>query len=362
MGKLSGSRELLIALDSMKYPNTGLFHFGKSLGEAIAKQIYIDFNVTFYISKKYFGLFGIGNVRYKGLKEIYKLFFPYHYNLCHFTDQYCRLPLTRVRGKKILTIHDLNQIHEPWHKPRKVERHLKRLRIYIEHCEAIVAISRFVESDIVRVFPEAADKVKVIYNGVDKLTVNKGHKPPLMDDSEFLFTIGLVSEKKNFHVISSLLVSNQLKLIIGGEMRNKAYKEKIYQVAKEYGVEERVIFTGSISEADKAWYYQNCKAFVFPSLAEGFGLPVLEAMHFGKPIFLSKLTALPEIGGEDAFYFEDFSPEHMRSVFKRGLESFSEQVGERLKQRAEAFNWNETAKQYIALYQSVFTGSKKLGK
>src|ERR1700751_128658 len=122
--------------------------------------------------------------------------------------------------------------------------------------------------------------------------------------------------------------------------------------AAKFGVADRVKITGPISEEDKAWYYKNCAAFVFPSLAEGFGLPVIEAMHFGKPVFLSTLTSLPEIGGNAAFYFDSFDPEAMQQVFKNGMEQFyAENWEDKVKAHAMKFNWDETAKQYLALYE-----------
>jgi glycosyltransferase involved in cell wall biosynthesis len=91
-------------------------------------------------------------------------------------------------------------------------------------------------------------------------------------------------------------------------------------------------------------------------LAEGFGLPVIEAMYFGKPVFLAKLTSLPEIGGEEAFYFQSFDPKHMQEVLKNGLNaSKSTSKSSALKRRAEKFSWKSTAKEYLKLYKNILT-------
>ena len=95
---------------------------------------------------------------------------------------------------------------------------------------------------------------------------------------------------------------------------------------------------GPISEAEKSWYYRTCYAFAFPSLSEGFGLPVAEAMSVGKPLFLSDRTALPEIGRDIAFYFRDFNEHRMQHVFRRGMEKYSDhKMEERIKQEAQSF-------------------------
>jgi len=79
---------------------------------------------------------------------------------------------------------------------------------------------------------------------------------------------------------------------------------------------------GKINAEEKQYYLQNCSAFVFPSLLEGFGIPPIEAMRFGKPIFLSKLTSLPEIGGDKAFYWDTFDAKDMATIFTNGMHTF----------------------------------------
>jgi len=156
--------------------------------------------------------------------------------------------------------------------------------------------------------------------------------------------------KKNFHVLPALLDGNDLILVISG--KESAYREKIMEEAKKHHCEERVIITGPISEADKAWYYQNCEAFVLPSKTEGFGLPVIEAMHFGKPVFLSNLTSLPEVGGDAAYYFDSFEPEAMQQVFDTGMKDFKENdKAAKVMAHAQKFDWNKSAQQYLALYR-----------
>jgi glycosyltransferase involved in cell wall biosynthesis len=114
---------------------------------------------------------------------------------------------------------------------------------------------------------------------------------------------------------------------------------------------------GAVDEATKLWLYAHCEAFLFPSLSEGFGLPVAEAMTFGKPVFISNLTSLPEVGGEDAFYFENFEPESMAQVVGEGLRDFQRNAlrRERLRQRAARFSWRSVAAEYWKLYQETAT-------
>jgi glycosyltransferase involved in cell wall biosynthesis len=92
---------------------------------------------------------------------------------------------------------------------------------------------------------------------------------------------------------------------------------------------------------------------MFPSLTEGFGLPALEAMYFGRPVFLSNLTSLPEIGGEEAFYWHDFEPASMKRCVEQGLANFDAQAGARVRARALSFSWDRCTDEYLALYRQL---------
>jgi len=131
---------------------------------------------------------------------------------------------------------------------------------------------------------------------------------------------------------------------------------EIRELIRKFNLEEKVHLPGKISEADKQYYYQNCEAFVFPSLREGFGLPVIEAMRFGKPVFLSNNTSLPEIGGNLALYWNNYDPEEMQIVFEQGLSQFKGNeafyMDESIK-HALKFSWDNAAKSYVEVYKSL---------
>jgi glycosyltransferase involved in cell wall biosynthesis len=228
------------------------------------------------------------------------------------------------------------------------------MRRYIRVFDHIVAISHYVAAQVVQYFPEAEGKISVIYNGADKLPpVEAGYEPVYRPPNPFLFTIGVLSPRKNFHVLPALLENNNLELVVAGIVKED-YRDKVLEEAKLYNCLDRVKIIGTISDQDKAFYYQNCQALVFPSLAEGFGLPVIEAMYFGKQVFLSRLTSLPEIGGEEAFYFDNFEPRHMQDVFAKGMKTSQDPTKRlRLQERAKGFSWNNAASSYLKLYKEV---------
>src|SRR5699024_4292864 len=100
---------------------------------------------------------------------------------------------------------------------------------------------------------------------------SKSYKPRL----PFLFGMGYVNRKKNFHVLLPMLRDNDYELVIAGRLDEPDYIYAIIEQAREMGIEERVHLLGPVSEEEKAWYFKNCLAYMHPSLAEGFGAPVV---------------------------------------------------------------------------------------
>lgn len=344
---------VLVTFDSMKDTNRGYFSFGKGLGQALITKNKEKFDLEFYLAKD-----TDSHRLFKGKVKIYffsrwhRLFFPAYnkFSIVHFSDQFCRLRPNKVNAKKIMTIHDMNKVHLKYSKPHRIKAYLNKLKNFIADCDRIVTISNFVAKDVLHYFPEASSKLSVIYNGADKLIVPDNHQPKYSTRRLFIFTIGLISAQKGFHFLPCLLQNNDYELIVSGI--ETPHKKQILEEAEKYGCQNRLIITGPITEADKAWYYKNCSAFAFPSIAEGFGLPVIEAMHFGKPVFLSKFTSLPEVGGDAAYYFDNFEPKHMQKVFADGMTDFKNRnrAAEMINQ-ANQFSWEKAAQQYLNLYE-----------
>ena len=199
---------------------------------------------------------------------------------------------------------------------------------------------------------------KVIYNGNPVSPLPAVGKPNIDFnlDKPFLFCIGQFLEMKNFHsLVGMLSLLKDFNLVIAGN-NDKPYREVVNREIEKYKLGDRVHLAGKISDEEKHYYLQNCEAFVFPSLFEGFGLPPIEAMTYGKPIFLAKRTSLPEIGGDYAFYWDQFDPEYMSAVFLEGMEKYRQNSDiyiKELKARAARFSWKNTAMEYLKVYKEV---------
>ena len=150
---------------------------------------------------------------------------------------------------------------------------------------------------------------------------------------------------------------DDFNLIISGN-NNKNYGEIIKNLIVELKLENKVFLTGKVSNVQKHFYLKTCKAFVFPSIREGFGLPPIEAMKYKKPVFLSNLTSLPEIGSSAAYYWDNFDPEYMKKTLFEGLNHFETNKKEMesiIFERADFFDWDKSAKEYLAIYRSLLS-------
>ena len=179
-----------------------------------------------------------------------------------------------------------------------------RFQEKLNRSQAITYISNYAKSSTHQFFKVPNVEEFVIYNGnpIANIQLPEDHKPELNSKRPFLFSIGEFTDRKNFQSLVPMM--NNLKdfnLIIAGKNHTKN-GDKVREQIEKHQLNNRVYLAGKISEMDKQYYYKNCSGFVFPSLREGFGLPVIEAMKFGKPVFLSNNTSLPEVGGPDAFF------------------------------------------------------------
>ncbi len=340
-----------------KNPYNGLYTFSYSLGKSLARHQFEDnLDLNFYLGKKNFGIFGKA-VKYKAHHSFDKFFMfnTRQFDLWHVTNQISWYHPFNDRTKNVFTLHDLNFLIEEKQNVKRNKRLLQNIQQRVNRAHHITAISKFVVAHAKQFIEFGNRKITVIYNGCNVPEFSEWEEPAYKPEKKYIFSIGLVQPRKNFHVLPALLVNNNYELIIAGT-NTFGYGDKIINEANKYGVTGRVKLIGPVSENQKYWLYKNCEAFCFPSIAEGFGLPVLEAMHFGKPVFISDKTSLPEIGGDAAWYFKNFDPEYMRQIFNDGMqEYYNTMPTQKIKAQAAKFDWDKIAVQYLDVYKSVLS-------
>ncbi len=347
-------QEILVDLYKVRNIYSGLGQFSLSFARELMLQTPGNFKIYFLIPKN----FNPETDKNIGLKraDYQKRYFPCftrNYSLWHSLNQFpSHFP--NKRTKHILTVHDLNFLVEK--NRAKARKYLRKLQKNVDRADYITAISNGTKKILEENIDLRGKSVKVIYNGISIPEPKEAVKPEYADDKKFFFSIGIFSMKKNLHVLLPLMKHfENFRLILAGDNKT-SYGNYIKVQIKNLNLEDRIILPGTISESDKYWLYSNCEAFLFPSLAEGFGMPVIEAMKLGKPVFLSNNDILHETAGDLAFYFNTFEDVSMSSFIKQKLALFhddQENLMKMTKEYANRFDWKVSIGEYIKLYTEI---------
>jgi glycosyltransferase involved in cell wall biosynthesis len=253
----------------------------------------------------------------------------------------------------LLTIHDLKFLQLS--QGADVEHKLACLQKTVDRVSAIATISHAVKNDITTNLNLRGKPVRVIYNGVYPTGSIAPQRPARVKSQPFLFSIGVFERKKNFHTLIEMMEHlPELNLVLAGNYQT-SYGRFVRSCAELKNYRDRIIFLGTISDAERQWLYENCTAFVFASLAEGFGLPVLEAMGAGRPVVLAHCTSLPEVGGSLASYWHQFDSVSMAQTVREGLYKYAidASLPARLIEHSNQFSWTKAAAQYVRWYREI---------
>jgi len=355
-------KNILIDVERLKYPRSGIANVCISLIRGLDEKL-CHFNYTLYGPEKNIPAtqsdFKVINWEF-WQKKIKINTSPF--SLIHVTHQLSDyFHSKKSNQKKVVTLHDLNFLHDK-SSARKIEKSKKLVQKNIGNADAIVCISEFVKDDFLKnkhLFSLKNDvKVDVIYNGLTfpKNETFSSEKKYEFIGRKFILNIGVLFPKKNQEVLLNLITGNERELVLITSSAKSEYKEKFLEKIKNLGLEKKVHILENVENNEKYFLLQHCESYCHPSLAEGFGIPPVEAMFFGKPVFLSNLTSLPEIGGDLAFYFNDFSSDSMKRIYDEGIEKFNadkKNYTTRLKERASKFSYKSMAESYEELYKRL---------
>lgn len=283
-------------------------------------------------------------------------------DLWHTIDHLSTYGPRDARTPVVLTIHDLNFPAE--RTAAQNRRSLQLLQQRIDRATVLTTGSHFAAQQIHKSLDVGDKELRVIYHGLCVRPEQHVAAPRFAPTKPFLFSIGEFRPYKNFHTLIDFLrgLPGDRQLVIAGNHATP-YADKVRAEIARCRLQDRVILPGVVSDDERHWLYEHCDAFVFPSLAEGFGLPAIEAMSFGKPVFLAEATSLPEVGGPLAFYWTDYSAEAMRDSFDRGLQTFAAtpDYADRVRAHAAQFTWPAAAANYLRLYAEVLESLKQFG-
>ena len=277
----------------------------------------------------------------------------------------------RIEGQVINTIYDLTfKFYPETMDKRNLKRLEKDIAYSIERADHIITISECSKKDMIEHLGIEADKIDIIYPGVDFEHFNR--KPSENEVNEvkrryglpdnYLLYMGTLEPRKNIPTIIEAFgklkqrndeASKRVKLVVAGK---KGWLfEEIFNKVSTLGLEQEVVFTDYVREEDKAIIYHLARAFVFPSVYEGFGIPVVEAMAASVPVITSNTSSLPEVAGEAAILVEPNDASQITEAMYRLIkdEVYHAQLVHKGLVQAKKFNWDSSAMKLKAVYDKV---------
>jgi glycosyltransferase involved in cell wall biosynthesis len=269
---------------------------------------------------------------------------------------YTRPPAKR-KAKLVVTIYDM--IHElfpqyfPWY-----DRTMYLKKLCCKEADKIIAISNCTKNDLVRLFGINPTKIEVIYlgNSLEHIALMR---PSSDFNKPYLLYVGARRGYKNFSCLveafaRSQRLRNHFALVCFGGGPFSSWERMEWN---KVGISHQIYYVEG-DDALFASYYKNARALVCPSLYEGFGLPLVEAMGLGCPVICSDRGAIPEVAGDAGIYFDPTDTDQIGAVLETALfdDSILKEKTERGRRRAAMFNWDHTANETLALYRSLVQG------
>ncbi len=270
------------------------------------------------------------------------------------------LNINKTGIKSVVSIHDLIFLRFPeLYKPIDRKIYTAKFKSAIKNADIVVAISETTKKDIIHFFATDENKIKVIYQGChhafkqsyspeQKKQVIKKYQLP----KQFVLNVGTLEERKNALTIVKSLKNTDLHLVLVG--RETPYTKQIHDFVTQNNMSQRVHFLKNLSLQELAILYQLASLFVYPSIYEGFGIPIIEALYSKTPVITQQKGVFPEAGGPDSFYIQNTLDEkELQNKILEVLQQDNAEIVDKNWQFAQKFNDENIATQWQNLYKNL---------
>lgn len=281
-------------------------------------------------------------------KEIDVLFIPSH-----------TIPWIHPKNT-VVTIHGLEYEYFPDAYSRFDLWHLRQTtKLATVWAKKIITVSKNTKKDLIKFYKTKPEQIEVVYHGVGDLSQDQINLSKVKLLQPYIFFIGRLEARKNLvrliDAFGKLKKEKKIphKLVLAGKPGFGF--EEISKAIKKFGLDKDIILLGFISDREKLGFFKGAHVFVFPSLYEGFGMPLLEAMKAGVPCACSKIPSLSEIGGEAVLYFDPEDPGEIARVIWEVLSdsNLREKMIRKGQNRAADFSWEKCAKETLEVLKKA---------
>ncbi len=256
-------------------------------------------------------------------------------------------------GPKVATFHDLFVLTSEYSTPQFRARFAEQAKQAAARASRVIAVSEFTRGQVVSLLGVAPSRVCVVHHGVRALAGGRA-----MTREKIILSAGAIQARKNIARLVEAFegVDAQWRLVlIGADGYGAA---EIHARIERSQARERIAVLGYVSSEELADWYARAEVFAFPSLDEGFGMPILEAMAAGAAVITSNRSAMPEVAGDAALLVDPFTVEELREGLRRvtGDEGLREELRARGRVRAREFTWENAVEQTWGVYRELRDG------
>lgn len=275
------------------------------------------------------------------------------------------LNIRRSKIKSVVTLHDLIFLHFPqYYKPIDRKIYTYKFRKACENASQIIAISECTKRDIIRLFNIPENKIEVIYQGCDESFLKevsaekkKEVKEKYNLPDQYILNVGSIEERKNVLLAVQALTQlpENIHLVIVG--KRTSYTQKVDTFIQDNKLQNRVHIYSNVSFRDLPTFYQQAEIFVYPSRYEGFGIPIIEALHSGVPVIGATGSCLEEAGGPESVYVDPDNVDELAKSFNEILSNPEKK--ERMiaagKEYVKRFSDEKLTRQLIDIYKRLIS-------
>lgn len=264
----------------------------------------------------------------------------------------------------IVSVMDLSFLHFPeTFKKNDLYQLTKWTEYSVKNAKKVITISNSSKDDIIKFYKIPSEKISVVHLGLKQLSMEKSSKKlsEFGVTKKYILFVGTLQPRKNiaklieaFSILPEQLRDEYQLVVIG---KKGWLYEEILSAPKKYNVDQSVVFLDYVSDEDLPQFYENAEVYVLPSLYEGFGLPVLEAMRYGCPVITSNVSSLPEAGGDAALYFDPTSTQDIAKTLEKVLkdDKLREDMIRRGNIHYKKFTWEKAAKDVLSAVEEVIS-------
>ena len=275
--------------------------------------------------------------------------------LTHYAPRFSPVPT-------IVSIMDLSFLHYPeTFKKNDLYQLTNWTKYSVLNSKKVITISQSSKNDIIKFYKVPENKVRVVHLGLKEIKMDVASKSleEFGINRKFILFVGTLQPRKNItrliqaYAILPQHLKDTHQLVIVGK-KGWLYDE-ILETPKKYGVEDNTLFLDYVTDADLPSFYKKAVVYVLPSLYEGFGLPILEAMRYGCPVLTSNVSSLPEAGGDAAMYFDPENTEDIEEKMEKVLtdHALRDTMKEKGLSHYKKFTWEKAAQEVLSVVEEV---------